>query len=253
MLISSVFRLSKAVLFSAVTAVALLAQAHAMSVGPISAELSASGQNSKMTLRVTNDGAQPIPVEIIPSRLTLAEDGTATTAPVKNKFLIFPPQATIAPGASQSFRVQWLGGADLKASETYILGANQLPIAMDKKKSGVQVVFNFSTVVTVSPANAKPNISVLKAEIGKAPQISRAPTITVQNTGNGHALLGDAVIALTDGKWTKTLSRDEVRAIFGLGLVQPKSKRRFVVAMPLPAEVSHYQVQIELQDKKSAR
>ncbi len=224
-----------------------------MSVVPISGELSASGQNSKMTLRVTNDGAQPIPVEILTSKLTVAEDGTATSVPVKGKFLIFPPQATIAPGASQSFRVQWLGGPKLEATETYILGVNQLPIAMDKKKSGVQVIFNFSIVVNVSPANAKPEISVLKAEISKAPSTPRAPTITVQNTGNGHALLGEASIVLSAGTWSKRLSKEEVRAIFGLGLVQPHAKRRFVMATPLPPEVSKYQVQIELNNKKSAR
>jgi hypothetical protein len=37
--------------------------------------------------------------------------------------------------------------------------------------------------------------------------------------------------------------------VFGLGLVQPKSKRRFVVAIPIPPEVSKYDVHIEAAPK----
>jgi fimbrial chaperone protein len=253
MLVSKYYQRFKIVPFIFASAIPFVAHAHAMNVAPVSGELSESGQNSKMTLRVMNDGAQPIPVEILAFKLTLAEDGTQTTSPAKDKFLIYPPQITIAAGATQSFRVQWLAAPNLKATETYILGVNQLPIAMDKQKNGVQVIFNFNAVVNVSPANAKPAISVLKADIVNTPKISRAPTITVENTGNGHAMLGDASIVLTDGKWTKALSREEVRALFGLGLVQPRSKRRFVLATPLPPEVSKYQVRIELNTPKSAR
>ena len=155
-----------------------------MSVTPISGELSVSGPNNKMTLRAMNDGAQPVPVEIITSKLTLAEDGSQTAIPVKGKFLIYPPQATIAPGKSQAFRVQWLGDANLKTSETYVLNVNQLPIQMDKKKSGVQLIFNFAVVVNVSPLNVKPEISVIKAEISNAPPLSRAPLIT--EIGRAH-------------------------------------------------------------------
>src|SRR5665648_333228 len=61
----------------------------AMSVTPLTAELSATGQNSKTTLRVHNDSAAPIPVEVLSSKLTVAEDGTLTNVPVKDKFRVF--------------------------------------------------------------------------------------------------------------------------------------------------------------------
>ena len=73
---------------------------------------------------------------------------------------------------------------------------------------------------------------------------------SVANTGNGHALLGEASsVSLSDGKWTKTLSKEEIQQVFGLGLVQPKSKRRFVMTTPLPPEVSKYDVHIEVAKK----
>jgi fimbrial chaperone protein len=227
-----------------------LSGAQALSVTPISGELSDSGPNNKITLRAMNDGAQPVPVEIITTKLTLAEDGTQTAMPVKGKFLIYPPQATIAPAKSQAFHVQWLGDPNLKASETYILNVAQLPIQMDKKKSGIQMISHFTVVVNVSPSNVKPDISVIKTEIANVPPLSRVPVITIANTGNGHALLGEASsISLSNGKWTKTLSKEEILKVFGMGLVQPKSKRRFVMAIPIPPEVSKYDVHIEVGKK----
>jgi fimbrial chaperone protein len=124
---------------------------------------------------------------------------------------------------------------------------------MDKQKSGVQMVYNFTTIVNVSPADAKPAISVVSAEIGKTASAARAPVITVHNTGNGYAMIGQASVTLSDGKWTKTLNADELLANFGLGLVQPNSKRRFVMVTPLPANVRKYEVRIELKSNRSAR
>jgi fimbrial chaperone protein len=219
----------------------------AMSVTPLTAELSASGQNNKTTLRVHNDSAAPIPVEVLSSKLTVAEDGTLTNVPVKDKFRVFPPQATIPPGASQSFRVQWLGDQNLKASESYTLSVNQLPVELDQKKNGVQVVFNFSVIVNVAPANAVPIISVIKADVAKGSSKGNEPVITLENTGNGHALLGDGSVVLTSGSWTKTFAGEEIRKLFGMGLIQPGTKRRFSLAVPLPPEVSRYDVRVDLK------
>ena len=218
-----------------------------MSVTPLTAELSASGQNNKTTLRVHNDSASPIPVEVSSSKLTVAEDGTLTNVPVKDKFRIYPPQATIPAGASQSFRVLWLGDPNLKASESYALSVDQLPVELDKKKNGVQVVFNFAVIINVAPVNAKPAISVVKADISKGSSQGNEAVITLQNSGNGHALLGDGSLVLTSGAWTKTVAGEEIRKLFGLGLIQPGTKRRFKLAMPLPPAISRYDVQVELK------
>jgi fimbrial chaperone protein len=218
-----------------------------MTVTPLSAELSASGLNSKTTLKVFNDSAAPIPVEVSSSKLTVAEDGTFTNVPVKGKFLVFPPQATIPPGASQSFRVQWMGDQNLKASESYTLSVNQLPVDLGQKKNGVQIVFNFSVIVNVAGVNAKPVISVLKADIAQTSSKGKEPVITLENSGTGHALLGDGSLILTSGSWSKTFAGDEIRKLFGMGLIQPGTKRRFSLATQLPPEVSRYDVRIDLK------
>lgn len=225
----------------------LAERSEAMSVNPLSAELSASGQKNKTTLRVHNDSAAPIPVEVSSFKLTVAEDGTLTNVPVTDKFRVFPPQATIPAGASQSFRVQWLGDPNLKASETYTLSVDQLPVDLGRKKNGVQFVFNFAVVINVAPVNAKPDISVIKADIAKGPSNGSEPVITLANSGNGHALLGDGSLVLTSGGWSKTVAGEEIRKLFGMGLIQPGTRRRFTLAVPLPPGISRYDVKVELK------
>lgn len=218
-----------------------------MTVTPLSAELSASGVNSKTTLKVFNDSAAPIPVDVSSSRLTVAEDGTFTNVPVKGKFMVYPPQATIPPGASQSFRVQWLGDPNLKESESYTLSVDQLPVDLGQKKNGVQLVFSFSVIINVAAASGKPVISVIKADIAQRSSKGNEPVITLENSGNVHALLGDGSLVLTSGSWTKSFAGDEIRKLFGMGLIQPKTKRRFSLATVLPAEVSRYDVRVDLK------
>lgn len=228
----------------------LAGRSEAMSVTPLTVELAASGPNNKTTLRVHNDSASPIPVEVSSAKLTVAEDGTLTNVMAKGVFLIFPAQATILPGASQSFRVQWLGDPKLKSSESYTLSVNQLPVNLDQKKNGVQIVFNFGVIVNVAPVNAKASIAVVKTEVAKRSANGNEPIITVANSGNGHALLGDASIVLSSGNWTKTLASEETRQIFGMGLVQPGNKRRFNLRVPLPDGISRYDVRIELKAQR---
>lgn len=246
-MLSSRFRLAEFSFLACIAAFTLAGRADAMSVNPLTVDLASSGPNNKTTLRVHNDGASPIPVEVSTSKLTVAEDGTLTNIPVKGMFLIFPAQATIAPGASQSFRVQWMGNTNITSSESYTLSVNQLPVTLDQKKNGIQMVVNFGVIVNVIPANAKPVIVVVKADIVKRPSKANEPVITVANSGNGHALLGDGSIILSSGSWTKTLAGEEMRQRLGMGLVQPGNKRRFSLGVPVPDGISRYDVKIELK------
>ena len=234
-------------LLACLSIVMLTNRSEALSVTPLTVDLSAFGQNNKATLRVENDGAAPIAVEVSPSKLTLAEDGTPTIIPAKGKFLIFPPQAKIAPGASQSFRVQWLGDPNLKASESYLLNVNQLAVELDHKVNGIQLVLNFAVNVNIVPPNAAPIINVIKTDMIKGSSMQNEPVITLENSGNGNALLSAGSVVFTSGAWTKTLTSQEFQALHGIGLIQPGTRRRFKLAVPLPPEVSRYEVRVDLK------
>src|SRR6516225_4813795 len=67
------------------------------------------GSNSRANIQVVNDGAAPMPVEVLLKKLEIAEDGRTTESPASDDFLVFPPQAVVPAGATQSFRIQWVG------------------------------------------------------------------------------------------------------------------------------------------------
>jgi fimbrial chaperone protein len=222
-----------------------IARASAMSVIPLAVEMSDSEPGNKATLRVHNDGAAPIPVEITVSRLILDEKGESRTELVEGKFTIFPPQAIIPPGATQSYQVRWLGGPGLQATESFLFSVNQLPIAFDANKSGVQLVFNFVVLVNVSPTQSRPALKLVGASI-----VAKKPVIIVENSGNRFAMIGRATVVLTSGSWSKTLSGEQLRdMIGGMGFIQPGKRRKFTLGMDIPSNIARFDAQISLENK----
>jgi len=222
--------------------------ANAMIVSPLTLDLTSSGANNKATLTVTNDSASEIPVEIVISRVAVNEKGETKEEPVKGSFLVFPSQQRIPAGGRQSFRLQWIGAADIKATETFMFSVNQLPIAMDVKKSGVHVVMNFLVLVNVSPLKAQHAVKLIKADLVNDGKNGRRPVLTLSNTGNRYALLSDGSITLTNGTWTKTYSGTElVGALGGMGLLQPGKERRFTMDTKIPNEVSRIDARVEVR------
>jgi P pilus assembly chaperone PapD len=213
---------------------ALSNPAGAMSVSPNTLDISASA-NSTGQLRVVNDGAVALPIEIVVSRIELNEAGEATSRPAGDEFLIFPPQALLAPGAAQSFRIQWVGDPQIAQSRSYVFSVNQVPVKMPKGKSGMQVVFNFTALVNVAPASGRAGIDLVSTGIGKDEKGKPRPALTVKNPGNIHARLTDATISLSAGSWSQTLRPEQLRQTIGFGLVQPGKTRRFLLPLDLPA------------------
>ena len=136
----------------------------------------------------------------------------------------------------------------MKATETFMFSVNQLPIAMDAKKSGVQLVMNFLVLVNVSPLKAQHAVKLIKADLVNDGKNGRRPVLTLSNTGNRYALLSDGSITLTNGTWTKTYSGTElVGALGGMGLLQPGKERRFTMDTKIPIEVSRIDARVEVR------
>jgi P pilus assembly chaperone PapD len=223
--------------------------AQAMSVSPVTLDLETTGKN-KDQLNVVNDGATPLPVEIVISRMEMDESGRTSTKPAGDEFLLFPPQALIPPGAAQSFRLQWVGDPQIKQSQSYIFSVNQVPVRMPAGKSAIQVVFNFATIVNVAPPAGRAGIALVNAGIGKDDKGKLRPALTVKNPGNMHAKLTDATIKLAGGGWSQTLRPEELRQTLGVGLVQPGKTRRFLLPVDLPAGVSHVTASVDYKPAK---
>lgn len=224
---------------------------HAMSVQPVAIDMAVAGQNAKASIQVVNDGTKPLPVDFQIFAVDLGVKGERFEKPASEDFLVFPPQAIVAPGATQVFRVQWVGSTELRQSRSYIFSVNQIPVKMAKNASGVQVVFNFGVVVNVAPPGGHAALKQVAAEIGRDDHGIRRPAIVVENSGNMHAYLSQASITLEGGSWRQRLSGSELGQYIGLGLVQPGKRRRFLLPVELPPSVTQVSAKLEYVPKQA--
>ncbi len=224
--------------------------ADAMSVTPIQVEmLSVGGPRAQVT--VNNDAKEPLPVEIVIEKLTLDENGGRKLAKAGDDFAVFPPQAMIAPGASQVFRLQWLGDPQLTESQSFMMSVNQVPVKLPKGQSAVQVVMSFGVVVNVAPPQGTPSLKVVGSGVETDRKTGkRHPTITVENPTRIHALLPQGTINISGGGWSKSMSATELSEKVGIGLVQPGKKRKFILPVDLPANVSNVQASLDFKPKR---
>ncbi|MBI1385802.1 MAG: fimbria/pilus periplasmic chaperone [Rhizobiales bacterium] len=223
----------------ALAAVVLLAAApvaHAMSVTPIHIEMSSAGSKARAQIKVTNTSQAPLPVEIALERFVMDESGGRKAVRDGDNFLVFPPQALIAPGATQAFRIQWVGEPILSESESYMMSVNQLPVKLPEGKSAIQIVMSFGVVINVAPPQGAPDLSIVGTGV-TTKSGKRHPTVTVANASNVHGLMTEGVLTLTAGSWSETLSPGFLREKVGIGLVQPGRKRTFTIPVELPAGV----------------
>lgn len=224
--------------------------AEAMSVTPIQVEmLSTGGQRAQVT--VNNDAPEPLPVEIVIEKLSLDENGGRKLTKAGENFLVFPAQAMIAPGSSQVFRLQWVGDPQIAESQSFMMSVNQVPVKLPKGKSAVQIVMSFGVVVNVAPPQGSPSLRVVGTGIETDKKSGkRHPTITVENPTKVHALLPQSSISLSGGGWSKSMSSTELSEKVGIGLVQPGRKRRFILPVDLPAQVSTVEAKLDFKPKR---
>ncbi len=231
-------RAAKAVSAAAIAACLFAAPAFAVGVTPLVVE--ANEANSGTDNRFTVENADPVdvPVEIVVSRIKVGLNGEITEIPGgADDIVVLPPQALIKSGQSQAFRVQYVGPA-LTESNSYFVSVNQVPV--DTGATGVQVVYNFRVLVNVAPLQGEPALSFINSEVVNVGGKSRA-ALTVRNAGARHALMSmmtslriKQVDASGKVVFDETLTGGRLNDVFGVGLVQPKSDRRFVLPIDLP-------------------
>ena len=211
-----------------------LAPALALNVQPLVLDMVAVGAHARGVIQVVNDSAAPLPVEVAIKKLDIAFDGKTSDSAAGNEFLVFPPQAVVPPGATQSFRIQWVGEPNIQKSQTYMFSVNQLPVKRKAGESGVQVAFSFGVIVSVAPPGAQSAMTLLGAEAATEGG-KRGAAITVENSSSMYSYFTDAGVVLESGGWRKVLSSAELRQTMGYGVVLPGKKRRFFLPADVPA------------------
>jgi len=225
--------------------------ANALSVSPIHVEMTTTGNGSRAQITVNNDSSAPVPVEVTLEKFSLDEAGNRKTAKAGDNFLVFPPQALIQPGATQVFRVQWVGDPAIAQSESFMMSVNQIPVKLPAGQSAVQVVMSFGVMINVAPPQGQSELKLVESGVTTDKKTGkRHPTITVTNPSKVHGLLQNSVIRVSGEGWSKTYEKNEITEKVGIGLVQPGKKRKFILPVDLPANVASVQATLDYKPKR---
>lgn len=214
----------------------------AMTVQPVVLNLATSGRMMSQVITVENTFANPLPVEIHVQELSLDENGVHGTGNDPGDILVFPAQALIKPGQTQSFRVQYVGSPDLPRSKHYYATVAQLPVKLAEGQSAIQILYNFQVLVSVAPQGVKPALKIQGAEIGHNPAGKPVPVIIVANSSTAHGYLSQGRLRVVErdaaGKevFRRSFSGPEIQQTVGFGLVGAGQTRRVTVPVELPVD-----------------
>jgi fimbrial chaperone protein len=220
---------------------ALPSAADAMTVQPVVVDLSPAGRKATALVSVENTSTDPLPVELRIYEAILDANGVAVSDKPSEDLLIFPPQAIVAPGATQSFRIQYIGEMDMQRSRHYYVTVAQLPVQLPEGTSAIQIVYNFNVIVSVEAPGQRAQISAVSGEIVKNAEGKPMAAFTVSNAGRNYDYLINGRLRFVQkdatGKevFRRTLSGQEIQQTIGFGLIGPEVARRIVTSIELPS------------------
>ena len=229
-------------------AAAPLSQAAAMTVQPVVLDLQTAGREMSQVITVENTFATPLPVELQIQQLELTEDGVKLTGVDPGDLLVYPPQALIAPGQTQSFRVQYVGDPDLAESKHYYITVAQLPVKLPEGQSAIQILYNFQVLVSIGPQGEKPAIAVVDSAIAPDATGHNAPLVTVRNDSSHYGYLsqGKLRVVARDGAGKEvareTLNGPEIQQRMGFGLIGGHQTRKVRLPVELPSAAGTVEV-----------
>lgn len=234
--------------------------ARSIGVQPLLVEVT-PGQNA--AIRVRNSGEESTTVDVVVAERIIDGNGVQQRVPADDRFVIFPPQSTIAGDATQVFRIQPIE-AGLTASKSYFITVQQVPVAYIPRPGSdggaqIQVLFAFDVAVHVVPRGAKPVMEFIsatpaqttitlpnpEANIADASEPVQPPirktvpgvAISLRNTGNKFLYLQDYefLISGTDAAGAKIeLPAPGVKDVIdaaGVTLVPPAASREFTLPL----------------------
>ncbi|CAM4382626.1 fimbria/pilus periplasmic chaperone [Pseudoalteromonas maricaloris] len=157
----------------------LAAPALAYQVQPMIVDLSSHGKKSLVTYRLQNPSDNLLPIEIEVLKRTFDEHQKEVLISAEEDFIVLPPQVEVPAKSYQVFRAKYLGSPELKQTQSYRIVFKQLPLPGEDEASGVKMVFNFATLVFVSPDGVQSQInSALQCE-----ELTEC-TLTLSNQGD---------------------------------------------------------------------
>ncbi|MBX3561924.1 MAG: fimbria/pilus periplasmic chaperone [Sphingomonas sp.] len=214
--------------------------ATATSVQPVVVDLQPAGRQMSQIVTVQNTFATPLPVELRVQRAGYSDEGVHGTGEETDDLLVFPPQALIEPGQSQSFRIQYVGDPDLRQSRHYFVTVAQLPVRMAEGESAVQVLYNFQVVVGVSVPGVRPALNIVSSEVSTEGDGQPRLVLNIENSSANYGYLSEGSLRIVqrdaNGQevFRRTLNNEEIVQEIGYGLVGAGQTRRILTTLVLP-------------------
>lgn len=212
--------------------------AEAARVSPMIVEISPLGPGSIARVELSNPGQTEFPVEVQMFRGVISEAGELQLTPADDDFLVFPAQRVVPAQSQQVFRVQYIGQAELAASQIYYMQIRQIPVNVTPTENQVQVVVNFNVLVNVIPNGARPEPVVESVRAAVRGDVTGIE-VRMTNRGTRYFTAGTSPWRITgtatDGTVQDvTLSAEEVSAMIGVGVVAPGRARIFFIRTEKP-------------------
>jgi fimbrial chaperone protein len=230
---------------------AALTPAFSYDMKPIVIQLSPTGAAATQSVVLTNTHDVPIAIEVRAYTRAQNPDGTENRTPEEDDLIITPPQMVIAPKASQSFKVRWIGDPAPDKELAFRLVSNQLPIKFRDDKRGdisvnVSMNYRYEAALYVVPPQSRPSarltgIAPVKDENGKT-----WLEVKVLSDGTRRAILDKPILVVSskNGGTPVTMEGEQMASLANLNILVGSER---VVRLPWPDGIAPGPVKGELR------
>ena len=219
------------------------APAEAFKLTPIEMVFEPAGRGATRTFQITNAHDQPIAVEIRLAARGMTLSGEDVLSDAEDSFAVFPAQAIVLPGKSQTVRVQWLGDPAPERELAFRMLAEQLPIELNRDASDgarLKLLVRYLASLYVAPTGvAGDGVS----ESAKRKIAAGGPArlaVVLRNRGSAHSLLRGLTLTATGqapggGEVSVALTVEQLDGMIGQNLLAGH-RREFL--LPWPAKLA---------------
>lgn len=242
-MIAPLLRRAGAALLALLVLLVPLSPLVAINVQPVIIDLLSTGRRASGLVTLQNTFSETVPIEVtvhpvrvVNGQLQEMEDEEA------DDLLVFPAQAVVAPGASQAFRVQWVGDPAPATSMHYYVTVAQLPVALSGDQNAVQVLHRFRVLVNVGAPDTRASFQIVRTEIQTGEDGKPRPVLTVRNTGRNYGYVGQYRMAIVQrdaaGKeiFRQLYQPEQIQQAMGLGMVPSGETRILPIGVELPSK-----------------
>jgi P pilus assembly chaperone PapD len=208
--------------------VAATCQVAALTVTPMSVELTETGAGSTASFRIENDSNIPIAVIVSVMTRSIELDGTERNGPVGTDFLVMPSRLVLEPRTARVVKVQWRGQSLAGVEKAYRVLVEQVPVAfVESGGSGIRILFRYIAALYVVPAGASGRVS-LETMVPAVRDGQQGLVVTLRNEGTKHFITSNPRLLVRGGSREIELSGDSLTGLNGLNVLARSSREVFI-------------------------